>query len=107
MDVEIGTEAAQFLIWEHINGISVAVQDSHGVAGDSCLEILSCVSFLEAWYWGIRFYFAIFFRKPEKYGRSFIHFLHFLQRPGFHSQAKLRSEVFGFKQFFSKYATHE
>jgi hypothetical protein len=66
MNVEIGTEAAQFLFWEYINGIFVAVQDSHRVAQDSCLEILSCVSFLEAWFWGIRFCFSYTGKKWPK-----------------------------------------
>jgi hypothetical protein len=31
MDVEIGTEAAQFVFWEHINGGFVAVQIRAGI----------------------------------------------------------------------------
>ncbi len=27
MNVEIGTQAVQFLFWEHINGIFIAVQE--------------------------------------------------------------------------------
>ncbi len=49
MNVETGTDATQFLFWEHINGIFVARRQAHGKDSDKSYALLRKVTFYTKW----------------------------------------------------------